>query len=258
MNALIHLQSSVIGTSTIQTCNARDLHKFLEVQHRFNDWINNRIEEYGFEEGKDYIGFTENLVKPQGGRPAKEYAISLDMAKELSMVERTEKGKQARQYFIECERRAKAGGQIKETQTLAPSKQAKEALSVMERAFRTLHKLGFDKNSAILSANQYTRKHAQIDVLADSGNTHLIAENQTNLVYTPTELGQQLNGLSAIKVNKLLEATGLQKKIAGHWQPTKVGLPFARLLDTQKQHSNGTLIQQIKWADSVLPVLQVA
>jgi len=128
----------------------------------------------------------------------------------------------------------------------------------MERAFRTLHKLGFDKNSAILSANQYTRKHAQIDVLADSGNTHLVAENQTSIYYTPTELGQQFGNLSAIKVNRLLEASGLQKKIAGHWQPTKAGLPFARLLDTQKQHSNGTPIQQIKWADSVMPILQAA
>jgi anti-repressor protein len=44
---------------------------------------------------------------PNGGRPAKEYALTLDMAKELSMVERTEKGKQARQYFLVCERRAK-------------------------------------------------------------------------------------------------------------------------------------------------------
>jgi len=52
--------------------------------------------------------------------------------------------------------------------TLPPSKQAKEALNVMERAFRTLHKLGFDKNAAMISANQYTRKHAHIDVLADT------------------------------------------------------------------------------------------
>jgi phage anti-repressor protein len=63
-----------------------------------------RIEQYGFVEDSD---FTIILLKSTGGRPAKEYHISIDMAKELSMVERNARGKQARQYFIECERRAK-------------------------------------------------------------------------------------------------------------------------------------------------------
>ena len=57
---------------------------------RFNDWVTTRIHEFGFTEGQDFSTFTENPVK---GRPSKEYALTLDMAKELSMVERTEKGK---------------------------------------------------------------------------------------------------------------------------------------------------------------------
>ena len=71
---------------------------------RFNDWISARISLYGFQENQDFVTFTGNAVK---GRPATEYHITLDMAKELAMVERNEKGKQARQYFIECERRLK-------------------------------------------------------------------------------------------------------------------------------------------------------
>lgn len=93
-----------IGEGSIQTVNARDLHSFLEVGKKFADWIKDRIEQYGFIEETDYVTFSQNGEK---GRPTVEYAISLDMAKELSMVERNEKGKQARQYFIECERRAK-------------------------------------------------------------------------------------------------------------------------------------------------------
>ena len=87
-----------------QTVNARDLHEFLGVSTRFNDWIKNRIDQFGFIENQDFVTLTENLVN--GGKQT-EYHLSLDMAKELSMVERNEKGKQARLYFIECERRAK-------------------------------------------------------------------------------------------------------------------------------------------------------
>jgi len=93
-----------IGTELVQAVNARDLHAFLEVTTRFNDWIGNRIRDFGFIENQDFVTVTENLVS--GGK-RKEYAITLDMGKELGMVERTPKGKEVRQYFIECERIAK-------------------------------------------------------------------------------------------------------------------------------------------------------
>lgn len=96
-----------IGADTVQTVNARDLHAFLEVGKDFSTWIKGRIEQYGFRQGIDFELFPETGENPSGGRPAKEYAITLDMAKELAMVERNEKGKQARAYFIECERRAR-------------------------------------------------------------------------------------------------------------------------------------------------------
>ena len=101
------ITTSAIGEDTIPTVNARDLHAFLEVGKVFAAWIVERIQQYDFTENQDYVVFSETGNNPQGGRPSKEYAISIDMAKELSMVERNEKGKQARQYFLECERRAK-------------------------------------------------------------------------------------------------------------------------------------------------------
>lgn len=96
-----------IGGELVQTVNGRDLHRFLEVGKDFSTWIKDRVAQYGFSENTDYVVFPEIGENSKGGRPSKEYAVSIDMAKELAMVERNEKGKQARQYFIECERRAK-------------------------------------------------------------------------------------------------------------------------------------------------------
>ena len=96
------------------TVSARNLHSFLEVGKVFRAWIQDRIEAFGFVEGQDYV-VVEGLSRPDldasKSRPqtTKEYFLSIDMAKELSMVERNEKGKQARRYFIECEKRMMEG-----------------------------------------------------------------------------------------------------------------------------------------------------
>lgn len=91
--------------------NLRDLHEFLEVSKDFTNWAKQMFE-YGFTEGEDYVEvYAQKGENPFGGRPSRNWAISLDMAKELSMIQRTEKGKQARQYFIEVEKRARAAVQ---------------------------------------------------------------------------------------------------------------------------------------------------
>lgn len=110
MNELIQVAKRQIGDGTIQTVSARDLHAFLEVGKDFSTWIKGRIEQYSFIEHHDFVTF--DAAPHNGGAGNRghrvEYAISLDMAKELAMVERNDKGKQARLYFIECERRSKA------------------------------------------------------------------------------------------------------------------------------------------------------
>lgn len=98
MNELIPLTEH----DGVQAVMGRDLHAFLGLKDRYNDWFP-RMVEYGFAAGQD---FTELSVKPSGaGRPRQDHIISLDMAKEIAMIQRTEKGKQARQYFIEVEKR---------------------------------------------------------------------------------------------------------------------------------------------------------
>ncbi|EAK0290961.1 TPA: antA/AntB antirepressor family protein [Campylobacter jejuni] len=83
--------------------NVKFLFYFLEIDTKFADWIKNRISHYNFIENQDYI---IKIVYTKG-RPRKEYYVTLDMAKELCMVENNEKGRQARRYFIECEKRLK-------------------------------------------------------------------------------------------------------------------------------------------------------
>ncbi len=87
-----------------QAVSARELHIFLESRQDFSTWMKNRIEKYGLIEGQDFEVFHNFMENPKGGRPLTEYALTVDAAKELSMVEGNEKGKQARRYFIEAEK----------------------------------------------------------------------------------------------------------------------------------------------------------
>lgn len=88
-----------------QAVSARELHCFLESKKDFSSWIKDRIERYGFIENQDYCLLTEiGEQKRRGGHNKIEYILTVDAAKELSMVEGNEKGKQARRYFIEAEK----------------------------------------------------------------------------------------------------------------------------------------------------------
>lgn len=106
---IIAISKNRMGDENVETVNARDLHVFLEVGKDFTTWIKKRIGQYDFEENQDFIFFPQTGENSsQGrGRPNVEYHIALAMAKELCMVERNDKGREARRYFIECERKLK-------------------------------------------------------------------------------------------------------------------------------------------------------
>ena len=112
---LIKTTGITLNGDKITAVNARDLWKFLESKQDFSTWIKRRIEKYEFIEGQDYLlhKFVEQL--PSGAKHCIEYLISLDMAKELAMVENNERGRQARQYFIEVEKRYRQTGNLVET-----------------------------------------------------------------------------------------------------------------------------------------------
>lgn len=96
MNELI----KIIYDNDRPTVSARELHKFLEVNSEYSHWFK-RMCEYGFSEGQDFSPF---LTESTGGRPAQDAQLTIDMAKEICMLQRNEKGKQARQYFIQLEK----------------------------------------------------------------------------------------------------------------------------------------------------------
>jgi phage anti-repressor protein len=111
MQELIHVTTNEQGSRVV---SARELYDFLEIKRDFTTWCKQMFE-YGFEEGKD---FTPILGKSIGGRPSIEYVLTLDTAKEIAMLQRSDKGKQARQYFIECERQLKAQVSLTPSQAL--------------------------------------------------------------------------------------------------------------------------------------------
>ena len=112
MNELIKLHLQTMNSNTVDTVSARELHTFLESKQQFATWIKNRISEYDFVENQDFVcvsqkNETQRADGQIGVSVSNEYYITLDMAKELAMVERNIKGKQARKYFIECEKKLK-------------------------------------------------------------------------------------------------------------------------------------------------------
>lgn len=103
MNELINVDY----TKEEPTVSARELHEFLEIGTHFKDWFP-RMCEYGFNEGADFNMLKKEQVQIEGGRSVKriirDYELTIPMAKELCMIQRTEKGKQARQYFLNLEK----------------------------------------------------------------------------------------------------------------------------------------------------------
>ena len=99
MNELIKINYE----SDRPTVLARDLHEFLEVKTAYKDWFP-RMCEYGFAGGEDYCSFLSDRSDGLPGKPRQDAQLTIDMAKEICMLQRNEKGKQARQYFLQLEK----------------------------------------------------------------------------------------------------------------------------------------------------------
>lgn len=157
MSISLPITSGTIGNLTQLTVDARALHQALEVKRDFSNWIKARIEKYGFVQNQDYEKSSMIPSSPKmangdfkGLRTPFEYRLSLDMGKELAMVENNERGRMVRRYFIECERRL--------LETPAP---ALPALSTVEGR-RTLNSLV--REWAALSGQSFPDCWAEVHV----------------------------------------------------------------------------------------------
>lgn len=143
--SLIPVKQGEIGGVSMMLCDARDLHGFLGVGKFFANWIKDRIEKFGFEENQDFaLVFQNRQTKGRGGdRRSQDYLLTIDMAKELAMVENNEQGRQARRYFIEMERQVLEQAQkARPAMTAQYPQQGSMVLTYEDRKFRIFWREG--------------------------------------------------------------------------------------------------------------------
>ena len=200
MNELIPLHPQTINGNAVETVSARELHTFVESKQDFSTWIKNRIEKYGFVENVDYLLHKIVEQTPSGAKHKIEYYITLDMAKQLAMVENNEKGMQVRKYFIECEK------QLKEQTAPQPA----QPIGETEDKLRTII-LALD-HSSISPVAKETAIITSAETLTGVSIGYRPQIEQTT--YSAKELGDVL-GISANRVGRIANAHGLKTKEYG-------------------------------------------
>lgn len=200
MNELIKIEEC----DGMQFVNARELHESLGVGRDFTNWIKERIEKYGFSEGSD---FTPVLAKSTGGRPSAEYIVSVNMAKELAMVENNDKGRELRQYLIKVE-----------TAWNTPE-------MIMARALQV--------------ANRTLDAYRSRAIEAERKNAVLMHVRKT---YTAGEIAKEIGLKSAQALNQALSDKKIQYKQNGTWLPCAKYAENGYFEIKQQELDNGQVI----------------
>jgi len=205
-----------------QIVSGRVLHAFLEVETPYHIWFPRMIE-YGFAENVDFAAFEQKCSKPTGGRPSNDHAIKVDMAKELCMLARSEKGKQARRYFIQVEKNWNS-----------PDKIMARALKLADKTIGCLR-----LDNASLSQTIVTQQPKVL--FADS----VAASTQSILVGEMAKLLKQ-NGVSDIGQNRFFEwlrENGylIKRKGTDYNMPTQYSMELAlfEIKETTITHADG-------------------
>lgn len=195
MNELIKIEINENGE---QLVSARELHKFLEVKTKFKDWFP-RMCEYGFIENKDYIAMAQKRATAQGNETTyMNYLMKISMAKELSMIQRNAKGKEAREYFIKCEE-AWNSDEI-----------------IMARAIKIQNRKIIEYRKQIEDleySNQIKDQQiAEFKPIKDYVDTILSSPDALAISQIAADYG-----MTGAELNKVLHEKGVIKKIGGQW-----------------------------------------
>ena len=201
--------------------SGRDLHWFLEVNTKYPDWIK-RMMEYGFTEGTDFISI---LGESTGGRPSEDHALKLDMAKEISMIQRNEKGKEARQYFIQVE------------------KEFNSPERIMARALRIADET---INRLSLVAKQQEQVIGELKPKADYVDS--ILKNKG--LVTITQIAKDY-GMTGAAMNSTLHNLGIQYKQSDQWLLYRAyqnkGYTFSETIDIVRTDKRPDVKMNTKW-----------
>jgi len=229
-NDLIRIETKRIGDQEVNAVDARELHTFLESKTRFSDWIDRKIRKYGFEEGADYILLKVELNSSEpwiGGRPSADYVISLDMAKELAMVESNQKGKQARRYFIEVEKKYRE--ERKPLADLTPEElQTRKAKAIVEMCSIVADAFKLTELPRLLyTQNELLKSHIPVPHVPQ---LQVVVE-KNDYIYSRTDIYNQY-GIS-VRSNKARE---IRQILTEH----ETDSAYAALFHFEKSGHNGT------------------
>lgn len=205
--------------------SARDLHEFLEVETPYHKWFP-RMCEYGFTENEDFA-VTDNFVPNSAGGPQhqKDAILTIDMAKEICMLQRNEKGKIARQYFIQLEK-----------DWNSPEKVMARALQIADKKIRFLETEN-SRQAQLLS--EYEPKIQYVDKILESRGT--LTTKQIAADY----------GLTAQQLNGILHDAGIQYKVNGQWllyrKHMGLGYTKSKTIEITRADGSPDTVMQTRW-----------
>lgn len=186
MNELIQIQVK----NDRQLVSARDLYKGLDLKIRFSLWVKKNFDQ--FVEGEDFTSVSTDTVVNNGARkPIQDYLLTIDMAKELCMMSKTEKGKEVRKYFIQVERKWND-----------PQEVVKRGYAILQNENTQLK---LENKNLTIQLEESNKKADYLDVIL--GTPDALAISQIAADY----------GYSAVNFNKLLHKVGIQHKVNGQW-----------------------------------------
>lgn len=235
MNELIKTITRDDGTIAV---SGRELHDFLEVDTPYTQWFDRMID-YGFTENTDFKGLSQKSEKSIGGRPRIDHVMTLDMAKEVAMIQRTNKGKQARQYFISVEKRYKQLAALPRT----PEEKLALTMEVANRSAEKVMKLDnrvtdLEKNAPI-APGEYSYISRQVRNVVESyiNTRHLrITQKQRGLLYKDVSRG--MNEYVGIKTRTQLRKRDFDRadEFVSNWHPSTATMMLIR--ETQDDQRN--------------------